>query len=290
MAKDPNIDPDWTPPVDRAEQQTPDPIAELKAQLAREQAARADAEKRANELAQAAHSSQNEVADSQLQLVTSAIERVKEQRTLIRNAKAQAAAAGDWDAVAVLDDQLADEAARQLQLENGKAAMEAQPKPQAPQPIRTMSQDPVEALASQLTPRSAAWVRAHPECARDQKLYAKMIAAHNLAVANDIEPDSDEYFHTVEQTIYNKKPVTNVEENDDDDDDDPMAAAAKAVPARAAAPPAAPVSRGSVNTRSMRLTPAEREAAEISGQTEQEYAQAKEDMIKAGRIGQGRIH
>jgi phage I-like protein len=114
-----------------------------------------------------------------------------------------------------------------------------------------------------------------------------MIAAHNLAVANDIEPDSDEYFHTVEQTIYNKKPVTDVKE--DDDDDDPMAAAAKAMPTRSA-PPAAPVSRGGTNSRSMRLTPAEREAAEMSGQTEQEYAQAKEEMIKAGRIGQGRIH
>jgi hypothetical protein len=287
MAKEPNIDPDWEPPVEKHEPPTPDPIAELKAQLAREQSARADAEKRANELAQAAHTSQNEVADSQLQLVNSAIDRVKENRSLIKSAKTQAMAAGDWDAVAELDEQLADDAARLLQLENGKAAMEAQPKPQAPQPIRTMAQDPVEALASQLTPRSAAWVRAHPECARDPKLYAKMIAAHNLAVANDVEPDSDEYFQTVEQTIYNKKPATNVETTDDDDD--PMAAAAKAVPARTA-PPAAPVSRGNANSRSMRLTAEEREVAASNHQTEEEYAKAKADLIKEGRYGQGRIH
>jgi hypothetical protein len=286
MAKDPQnpdfeIDPNWEPPSGEApkvkELETPDPVLELKAQLDRERAARADAERRANEYAQSAHSSKNEVADTQMQLVVSAIERVKEQRALIRSAKAQAAAAGDWDAVAQLDEQMADEAAKLLQLENGKAAMEAQPKPQAPRPIL----DPVEALASQLTARSAAWVRAHPECARDQRLYQKMIAAHNLAVANDIEPDSDEYFRSVEQAVFNRKPNTAV---DNADEDDPMAAAAKAAPPRAAAPMAAPVSHGGTNGRSVRLSPAEREAAEMSGMTDQEYAVAREEMRKAGRI------
>jgi phage I-like protein len=65
--------------------------------------------------------------------------------------------------------------------------------------------------------------------------------------------------------------------------DDPQAMSAKAAPQRESAPPAAPVSRGS-SGRSAVLTPLEREYAEISGMSEQEYAKAKEEMRKAGRM------
>ena len=280
------IDPDWTPPdlsgeapaaVEKTTPDAPDPILELKAQLERERTSRIDAERRANESEQNAHKSKVEVADSQLQLVTTAIDRVKETSTQLKVALAEAMRAGDFDAAAELQSQMSDNAAKLLQLENGKAAMEAQPKPQAPKPIQL---DPVEALAAQLTPRSATWVRAHPECARDPKLYAKMIAAHNIAVADGIAPDSDEYFQTVESVVFKKAP----EPAPAEDDDDPMAAAAKVAPARQAAPPAAPVSRGAPNGRGVRLSPAEREAAEMAGMTEQEYAAAREHLKREGRI------
>jgi small-conductance mechanosensitive channel len=290
MAKEPaeNIDPNWTPPVgDPATEppkkdDAPDPIAELKAQLERERNSRADAERRANEMAQTVHRSQNEVADSQMQLVMSAISRVKESSDQLEGALEQAMAAQDFRAAAKIQRELSANEAKLLQLENGKTAMESQPKPQAPQLIRTEQRDPVEALASQLTPRSAAWVRAHPQCARDPKLYQAMIAAHNLAVSRDIEPDTDEYFQTVEATVFNKKSVAR--DVEDDDAEDPMAAAAKAAPARQTAPPSAPVSRGGPNGRGVRLSPAEREAAEMSGMSEQEYAAAREEMKKSGRI------
>ena len=280
------IDPDWTPPdlsgeapaaAEKKAPDAPDPILELKAQLERERTSRIDAERRANESEQKAHKSKIEVADSQLQLVTTAIDRVKETSTQIKVALAEAMRAGDFDAAAELQSQMSDNAAKLLQLENGKAAMEAQPKPQAPKPIQL---DPVEALAAQLTPRSATWVRAHPECARDPKLYAKMIAAHNIAVADGIAPDSDEYFQTVESVVFKKAP----EPAPAEDDDDPMASAAKIAPARQAAPPAAPVSRGTPNGRGVRLSPAEREAAEMAGMTEQEYAAAREHLKREGRI------
>ena len=280
------IDPDWTPPdlsgeapaaAEKKAPDAPDPILELKAQLERERTSRIDAERRANESEQNAHKSKVEVADSQLQLVTTAIDRVKETSTQIKVALAEAMRAGDFDAAAELQSQMSDNAAKLLQLENGKAAMEAQPKPQAPKPVQL---DPVEALAAQLTPRSATWVRAHPECARDPKLYAKMIAAHNIAVADGIAPDSDEYFQTVESVVFKKAP----EPAPAEDDDDPMASAAKIAPARQAAPPAAPVSRGTPNGRGVRLSPAEREAAEMAGMTEQEYAAAREHLKREGRI------
>ena len=275
------IDPDWAPPGlsndAPAAPSAPDPILELKAQLERERTSRIDAERRANESEQNAHKSKVEVADSQLQLVTTAIDRVREVSTQLKTALAEAMRAGDFDTAAEMQSQMSDNAARLLQLENGKAAMEAQPKPQAPKPIQL---DPVETLAAQLTPRSAAWVRAHPECARDPKLYAKMIAAHNIAVADGIAPDSDEYFQTVESVVFKKAPEPAAAE----DDDDPMAAAAKVAPARQAAPPAAPVSRGTPNGRGVRLSLAEREAAEMAGMTEQEYAAAREHLKREGRI------
>jgi hypothetical protein len=290
MAKEPNanIDPDWTPPVkDAPKQDAPDPILELKAQLERERVARIEAENKANEYAQNAHKSQNEVADSQLQLVNSAIDRVRESNAILKSAYAEAMRASDFENAAEIQSQMADNAARLLQLENGKSAMESQPKPEAPQPIRTMQQDPVEAIASQLTPRSAAWVRAHPECARDAKLYHRMIDAHNRTVESGIAPDTDEYFEEVEERIFGDS--RRKAQDADTGADDPMAEAAKAVPSRQAAPPAAPVSRGS-SSRTAHLTEAEKEIAASNNQTEQEYAKFRDEMIKNGRIGTGRIH
>ena len=291
MAKKPEenadlaIDPAWEPPVDATADapppplapETPDPILELKAQLESERAARADAERRANEAAKTAHQAQIETADNQMQLVNTAIDRVKEQSVHLKASYVEALRDGNFEAAAEIQSDMSTNAAKLLQLENGKAAMEAQPKPKAPEPAPL---DPVEALAAQLTPRSAAWVRAHPECARDQKLYQKMLAAHNIAIADGITPDSDEYFQSVEATVFKKAPPAAAA---DDDADDPMAVAAKAAPARSVAPPAAPVSRGS-SSRSIRLTPQEREAAEMSGMTEEAYAAAKADMIRSGRM------
>ena len=55
-----------------------------------------------------------------------------------------------------------------------------------------------------MTPKSAAWLRAHPECVTDPKMNARMLAAHNLALADDIPVESQEYFDRIEAGI---KPV-----------------------------------------------------------------------------------
>jgi hypothetical protein len=281
MAKDPNNIPAFDPNTDweHGGKEERDPLAELRAQLDRERAARIEAERRANEYATTAHGAQVEVADNELKLVVSAIERVKENTTALKAAYAEAMRAGDFDNAAEFQSQLGDNSARLLQLENGKAAMEAQPAPAAPQPIRTVV-DPVEELASQLTAKSAAWVRAHPECARDKKLYAKMVAAHNITIARDIDPDTDDYFRSVEALVYDRPAGQDL----DTGADDPQAASAKPAP-RESAPPAAPVSRGS-SGRSALLTPLEREYAEISGMSEQDYAKARDDIRK----NQSRMH
>jgi len=67
------------------------------------------------------------------------------------------------------------------------------------------SADPVEEFTKGMTSRSAAWVRAHPECVTDEKKYKKMMAGHAQALADDIEVDSDEYFSRVEAAVGGKK-------------------------------------------------------------------------------------
>ena len=262
-------------PAPKAEE--PDPaVAALKKQLDDERSLRVAAEQRANASVQEAHKAKLDAGDSQLQLVNTAIDTVEGNQLAMKGAYAEAMRNSDFDAAAEIQATMADNAAKLLQLRNGKAAMEAAPKPEAPRPIQT---DPVEALANQLTPRSAAWVRAHPECARDPKLYSKMIAAHNLAMADGIQPDSDEYFQSVESVVFKKAPAPK-EDVDDTGAEDPMKDTAR----RAAPPPAAPASRGQSNGRSATLTAAQREAAEIAGMTEEEYGRSVKLLKAEGRM------
>jgi hypothetical protein len=174
---------------------------------------------------------------------------------------------GDYDSVVEIQSVMSDNAAKLMQLEQGKQALETTPR--APAPVFVPS-DPVEALASQLTPRSASWVRSHPEYATDQRLNQKMLAAHQLTVADGISPDTDEYFSAVERVLgfgEERAPA----------------------PRRQSAPPAAPVSRsgsgtGSSNPNRVTLSGAEREMAELMNMTDKEYAQNKLALKRAGRL------
>lgn len=70
---------------------------------------------------------------------------------------------------------------------------------------RQAPSDPVEATAANLSPKSAAWIRSHPECVTDPKMNARMLAAHHSALADGIAVDSEEYFEAIEKGI---KPVS----------------------------------------------------------------------------------
>jgi hypothetical protein len=162
---------------------------------------------------------------------------------------------------------MADLAARRRSLEDGKKAMATRPK-QAPQPVQT---DPVEALAGQLSAngghRSADWVRAHPEFARDARQYQRMIAAHNLAVADGAAVETDAYFAAVESILGLTK----------------AAPAAEDPPTRRSPPPAAPVGRPE-NPRAVRLSAEEVEMASMMGMTNEEWAKNKQALRAEGRL------
>lgn len=250
-----------------------DGIADLKRQLEEERARRAEAERLRFEAERAAHAARVDKEDTDIQLVSNAIDTLDRDTELLKQSLQYAMQTGDHARAVEIQQELGENSAKLLQLRNGLEAMKAKPK--TPQPAH---RDPVEAFVSQLTPRSADWVRAHPDYVRDPKLNRKMIAAHELAVADGIAPDTDAYFAAIEETlrIKPKAPVAEI---------DATETAAKVVSRRDAAPAAAPVSRGSSSRSNVvRLTAAEREMAEMMGMKPEDYAKNKMALQKEGKL------
>jgi hypothetical protein len=262
------IDPPVVPPEDG--------IAELKKQLDRERALRIEAERKANDAQLAEHAARMDKEDSDIQLVSNAIDTLERDQEQLKRALAHAIQTGDGATAAAVQEEMGSNSAKLMQLQNGLQAMKSQPKPQPPKPVVS---DPVEAFASQLSPRSADWVRAHPEFVRDPAKTRKMIAAHELAVADGIAPDSDAYFEAIEATL-RVRPQAQVQAHEED----AMAGAAKVTQRRDAAPAAAPVSRGQPSRNTVRLTAAEREMAEMMNMKPEEYARNKLALQKEGKL------
>lgn len=255
-------------------------IDALKAQLASERA-RADAAEASRREADArANQASARAQGSDLGLVTNAIEMVKQQQGQLKNAYAAALQDGDFGAAAEVQAQMTSVAVKLSELEAGQRRLKEAPPPR-------VNSDPVEALCAQLTPQSATWVRSHPEFARDERQYRRMIAAHELAIASGCAPDSPAYFEAVEGSLGLRQPAGSVAVNVDD----PTAGAAHAVGGRSAsAPPSAPVSRattpsgGSSRPNVIRLTPDQVEIAAASGLTVEEYAKNLRDLREEGKV------
>ena len=252
-------------------------INDLKMKLEQERSGRIEAERQARRATEVAVEAKNEVQDTNLHLVKNAIDTVKRNNDILKYNYSEAMAVGDYTKAAEIQEGMSMNTSKLMELERGRSHMESAPKYEVPQQQRPS--DPVEALASQLSPRSADWVRRNPQCVTDPRMYQKMVAAHNLAMADGYQADSDDYFGFVEDTLRISKRV-------DIGDDDPMSASAKVTQRRS--PPAAPVSRSGTGTGSrpnvVRLTKAEAETAKDLGMTEQDYARNKLLLQKEGRL------
>ena len=249
-------------------------VDELKRQLDAERARRVEAERKAHEAGERERMARNDKDDSDIQLVANAIQTLNRDSEILKANYAMALKNGDFTKAAEINSEMNETAAQLQQLNNGLEAMKAKPKAQ-PQPQR--SSDPVEAFAAQLTPRSADWVRAHPEFVKDARLNRKMIAAHELAVADGYTPDTDGYFSAIEQTLKVGQRAQ--------PEEDASASAAKVTQRRDAAPAAAPVSRGGSNRSNVvRLTAAEREMADMMGMKPEDYAKNKMALQKEGKL------
>ena len=248
-------------------------IDALKTQLEEERRAREAAERRAKEAMEQASAAKNDAADSNMKMIDNAIDTLKRNHEILKQNLRDAVAMGDADAQADIMMSLnkTDNDLREVQ--RGKQQYEATTKRSAA--------DPVEALASQLTPRSAEWIRAHPEAVHDPIMNRKLRRAHEDAIDDGLTADSDDYFAYVENRLNVRKPMQQQE-----------AALSEASTStsgrRAAAPPAAPVSRSGTGTGGrpnvVTLTRAEQEAARDMGMTAKEYAENKMALVKAGKL------
>ena len=99
-------------------------------------------------------------------------------------------------------------------------------------------------------------------------------AAHEKTLALGHVEHSDSYYDAIEQELGFRKPSRQVVE-EDDDDNDVMSSASRPTARRSVSPPAAPVSRGGSRKGTVTLSAAEKEAAEISGVSYDEYYRNK---------------
>ena len=243
-------------------------VDELKQRLEAAEARARAAEEARHQAEMQVHEARGTVQETNLHLVTNAIDTLRQSNEIAKANYKAAMSNGDYDAAAGYQEEMANHAAKLLQLEQGKQALENTPQPT--KPVARPS-DPVEAFASQLSTRSADWVRRHPQFVTDPRLNQKMIAAHNMAVADGHAADSDDYFAAVEGLLGVRKAAT-VEE--------PLSSASR----RSTPPPAAPVSRETRGGNVVRLTAEEREMAEMMKMTPEEYAKNKVALKKEGRL------
>lgn len=256
-------------------------ISDLKKQLETERTARYEAENRARQSSNTAAKAETDVHQANLHLVNGAIDSMTRETEILKANYANATANGDNEQAANIAYAMSETAAKLNQLRLGKESLESQPQ-QRVQPMERRM-DPVEEFASQLSPRSADWVRAHPQCVTDPRLMTKMIAAHNIAVADGIPADSEEYFEFVEDTLKmtprRAEPVYDAE---------PALSAASAPTQRRASPAATPVSRSGNGTGTpanrATLTREQADMAKMMGMTPAEYHKNMMDLKKEGKM------
>jgi hypothetical protein len=255
-------------------------LKSLNKRLEKERKARIEAEALAREASEQARMAHNEVTDSNLHLVSGAIESVKRDQEILKSHLRDAMAIGDYDKAADLQEQMASNITNLRQLERGFEEMRQQPRmqPQTPQQ-RELS---VDTLIEQVTPRSAEWLQRNREHLPDQRSIRVMARAHEDAVDFGIVPESDAYFQFVENRLGISNKRSSIPEVDD------VMSDAASTKQRRSSPPAAPVSRQPIDAPHrpgvIRLTPAEVEAAEFSGVTPQEYYENKMRELKKQKM------
>jgi hypothetical protein len=249
-------------------------IDDLKAKLAAAEARATAAERTAAEASNQVGQAQDEVQRSNLTVITGAIEQLNATREQLKAVYANAMAEGDFAKAADVNSAMIDNAQKLSTLETGKISIETAPRREARR--AALSTDPVEAQiaawGSNISQKSANWLRRHPEFITDPAKNRKMLLADNAARLNDIELDSDTYYAFVEKTLgighSDAQPATDVVEVKEE----PVSAAAAPVRRRdAAPPPAAPANNGGGNNRGRTLTRQQAEAAKISGLSPEEY-------------------
>ncbi len=156
----------------------------------------------ANRALDEAAKAKTDIVDTELSAVESAIDAAKTEADSAEAEYQAAFEAGDGKRMAQAQRRIATAVSRLGRLDEGKADLEVrrneEPKPAKRADAPAKSSDPFEAAIASVTPKSQAWLRAHPEYVKDPSLNRKANAAHNMAIADGHAPDTDGYFEYCE--------------------------------------------------------------------------------------------
>lgn len=260
--------------ADRSVLTPDDGVEKLRTQLAESERLRHQETQRADAATAGHADALKQTQKSHLEQITVALASKKQEGDVLEGQLAEAWAAQDFTTASKIQRKLSGVEADVRQLEGGKAALEKAPPPEPPV-VRSHFED----FVGRLEAPSASWVRAHPEWIDNGQKQAQLMAAHDMAMARHIKPESREYFEAVEKSldIQPNTGTTNgaareVAAADTTGADDPMSQSAKEV--KPAQPAAAPVSRsnGSQRSNTVRLSAEQVEMAKNCGMTNEEYA------------------
>lgn len=172
-----------------------------------ERNARKQAEQYAQQQTQHVQYASTQVHDSNLKIIENAISTTEATASQAERAYADAMAAGDYATAAKAQRALAQAETHLLQLENGRQRLQEQLQemsegavqaPQVPSFEPRIPTDPVEMFASKLTPKSAEWLRSHPDAVSK---IGRLTRAHEDALEDGLVPESSEYFNYIESRL-----------------------------------------------------------------------------------------
>jgi hypothetical protein len=144
----------------------------------------ADAFKRASE-------AEREVSTVRKDQVGTIIDSLNKDKDTAKRDYRVAMEAGDFEKAADAQDRLSLSNSRIVEAERGRMALDEEVR--KPLPVQQIN-DPVDQMAANLSPRSAEWVKSHPEYARDPRMTRQMARAHEDAIDEGHAPDTDGYF------------------------------------------------------------------------------------------------
>lgn len=255
-------------------------IRQAETNAANERRAREQAEQTFQQREQA---SQEETSQREMAMLDQGIETTKGQLESLEADLARQTEAGEFVNAAKTQRKIASAAAALDRMETDKATLEVsisqrrttKPHEGAVTTDRRQQQDPpatpgarLESWLQTLDPPAAKWIRDHPECAPlnmggTESGYNKMIKGHHLALGQDLEVNSPEYFRVIEeQTGYRQKANANNEGGQERRNNQQQRQPGTRRPIPSAAPSReAPNSQTPGRTRQVRLNKEQQEAA-----------------------------
>lgn len=272
-ANEPEIDDDDGIAPEEGIEELKRSLEEQKRAFEEERRLRAEADRRAYEAQVYAQQSHNEAKSANYYQIKGAVAQLEERGRGLVAALTEAKSMGDVQRETELQRELMKTDADMRILLTGKERLEQELR-QPVRPVPPPQVDPIEAAAATMSPRSAAWTRSHRDFLVDQRNAQLARAAHFKAEALGHVQDSDAYFSFIEEELGLRSRGRRQQE-EYEDDDSALSSASAPSPRRSVAPPAAPVSRGGSRKGTFTLTPEEREIAQITGQTEEQYYRNK---------------